>query len=341
MLRKLAIPAATAVLLLLLGMVIIFDPKGHLDVTLEVVSVADPYELDVVTKIDLRLENNTSYTIEPRFTVQWATYPVYWRIVSGPSELAAKERANYEIETPAASAIPPKGAVFVVRVNDSASIVNTASDPVPPRKSEALLVNPRFELWNKSYSGRESVLNPYGWQVYDRLGDDDAGAVTEAEPDQEALLKLAQGGAEDPFIWAQTGLIQVVPFPLGSLDVRVKAASPYETTNAGWPTAAFGVEFSDGTNPLVWVVFQPGDAEDASYELPNGHHIEVVSVPKDEWTTRTVDLSAIYEKLGWETPDTVLINLFVAAASDERRQLSGYFGEVRPTYKITPSTASR
>lgn len=342
LLRKLAVPLATALLVVLLALVVLFGPEERLDVSINVISVTDPHEMNVATRVRLEIQNKSRRPLEPAFSVQWSSYPVTWRVRSGPERLGGGESAFYEIEAPSSTAVPPAGVDFVVRVNDSDSIVYAVASPPAAEVETPTLINPRFSLWERNFQNGTVVETPFGWQVYDRLGEDDEGAVARLIGSESAVrLALSQGGAEEALVWAQTGILQSAPFPEGRISLRLKSLTPYETTSGGWPTAAFGVEFSDGTNPLVWVVFQPGDAEAASYELPNGHHIEVVSVPKDEWTTQAVDLPAIYERLGWETQDEVLINLFVAAASDQRRQLTGYFGEVRPTYKITPSTASR
>jgi hypothetical protein len=111
--------------------------------------------------------------------------------------------------------------------------------------------------------------------------------------------------------------------------VLVNSVAAFAAADAGWPLTAFGLEVSDGENPLLWFLFQQSPRGDLSYDLPNGQHIEVIDVPEGVWIEKEVDVAALYERLHWAPQERVLLKAFIGAASPQRAQLVGYLREVR------------
>jgi hypothetical protein len=339
--RGILLAAAVAVLAAGLTLVALRgEAKATLPLNLSIRSTADPQQLGATTSALVELYNHGDHDIRPRFSVSWLPYPYYWRIVSGPPVLARGERATYEIAAPDTVAAPHDGDSFQIKVNDANGITYALSSPIQIAKRELPIVNPGLRMWTQRdpSTGR---LSPAGWQTYQKRGDGDVALVESVSVFgvNATHLRVVQDGQPDPDGWAHAGLVQEIPFPETPFELRVLGRTPYKANDAGWPLAAFGLEVSDASNGLIWLLFQQTGNGDREYDLPSGHHIIVYDVPSYEWTSKTIDLPGLYHRLNWSAPKKVTLNLFAAAASAQAGDVEGYVSGIA-TSPSTPLQAA-
>lgn len=330
--RLWAVPAAGAVLaLMLVAAAARSSYKESLQIDVKVISTADGYDIGAITSAKVELTNHGQGPIRPLFSLVWEPQPARWRIVEGPTELPPGSRAVYRIEAIAAITAPPLGQPFQVRVSNPGSIVYAVSKTVETKKADLLIPNPGLRFWTEQ-DPVTRLSGPLGWYHYERRGDGDETVVERSAVSghQAVLFHVLQDGDEDPGSWTHTGIIQSMPFPKGPLAVETFTMTPFKAIAGGWPLNAFGLEVADAENPLLWILLQPTETGALSYDLPSGHHIEVLNVPAGEWTSVEVDLLSLYRQLGWHAPDEVVIKIFAAAASVEPQEVNGYIARIGP-----------
>ncbi len=325
LLRVAAVPAALALLALVLVFAAVRGNARALDATVTVHYVADPSQIGATTEADVQVHNRESAAIRPRFSVSWLPYPYYWDVISGPATLAPGETATYRIRAPDTTAAPPDGQPFRIKVNDATSIVYAMSPSIDVPAPGLAIVNPGLHLWTQR-DPATGLVSPAGWQIYAHRGADDKTSITEANVFgvHAARFHVVQAGHPDQGGWTHTGLIQEIPFPAAPIQFSVLSDAPYEMADGGWPLTAFGVEVSDSANGLLWLLFQPTGRGDLDYSLPSGHHIHVYDIPPASWQRVSVDLPAIYQRLHWAPPARVSVKLFIAAASAKANDIQGY-----------------
>lgn len=318
------------------------EERGALPLNMTVLVTADPKNLGATTSARVELYNHGEHDITPRFSVSWLPYPYYWRIISGPPILGRGERATYEIAAPDTMAAPHDGDAFQIKVNDADGITYVLSSPIQIAKSQLAIVNPGLGTWTQR-DPSTGLLSPAGWQIYQKHGDGDVTSVQSVSVFgvNATHLHVVQDGQPDSDGWAHAGLVQEVPFPEAPFELRVLGRTPYKANDAGWPLAAFGLEVSDASNGLIWFLFMPTGNGDREYDLPTGHHIVVYDVPGGVWTSKTIDLAALYRRLNWSAPKKVNLNLFAAAASGEAGDVEGYVAAIAPSTATPPQTAPR
>lgn len=325
-LRLWAVPAAVvvvAVVLVVLG--VVGQSAATLPVDVQVVSTGDPLKLGATTQATVRLTNHGDHVVHPRFSVSWLPYPYYWKVNSGPAELAPDETATYEIEAPQSVAAPHDGERFQIKVNDATSITYAISAPITNGHGVLPIVNPALRMWTQQ-DPSSGLFSPAGWKIYRNTPGDNKATITPATVDglDAAYFHVVQSGKPDQDEWTHTGLQQDIPFPTEPLDIRVKSRVPYEAITDGWLVTAFGIEVSYGKRESIWLLFEPTGSGDKEYDLPNGQHIKVYDVPFDQWTTRTVDLGALYRQLNWAPRSRVSLKLFMGISSYTQANIDGY-----------------
>lgn len=319
---------AVAVVALVAAMVVagvLGESYATLPVDLRVTSTADPLDIGATTRATMTLRNRGRDEIAPRFSLSWLPEPYYWRIVSGPLVLAPGQSAQYTIEAPDSVSAPADGEPFQIKVNDSGSITYAISAPIEIPKRRLPIVNPSLSLWTQR-DPATGFISPAGWSMYEHHDRDDRTTIRQADVFgvQAARFHVVQAGHSDPGLWAHTGLIQQVPFPTRPFEIRVLSRTPYEAISGGWLVTAFGLEIRDGSQNVMWLLFQPTGNGDREYDLPNGYHIKVYDVPFGAWATRTVDLPALYRELHRKQPRSVMLKLFLGASSAQANDVEGY-----------------
>jgi len=328
--RNLAVPLALLALVILLLLVGRHgDANATLPAEVRLVSTSDPMNIGAATAATLVVRNNGDHAIRPRFSLSWLPYPYYWRVVSGPETLPPGVSATYAIEAPDSTAAPHDGEPFQIKVNDATSITYAVSETITRARRDLAVANPALRFWTER-DPTTNLVAPAGWSVYARTGGGDQAVAEEADVFgvHAARFHVVQDGQPDPGGWSHAGLTQEVAFPARPFDIEVLSQTRYDALPEGWPLTAFGIEIADKANGLVWLLFEPTGHGDLSYDLPSGHHIEVYDVPESAWTRRTVDLAAIYERLGWRPPKDVTLKLFAAAASSKAADVQGYVREI-------------
>lgn len=328
--RNVIVPAALLGLALLLTLAALrSEQRDSLPATLAVTSLEDPYGVGATTRATVELRNEGGTEMRPRFSVTWLPYPYYWTILSGPPILEAGATATYVIQSPASTSAPNDGQAFNIRVNDGRSITYSISEQLREDKRSIAVRNPTFGLWSQS-DPTTGLDAPAGWNVYRRRGIGDAAALSQADAFGVSAVHLAVGqdGQTDDGAWSHTGLTQEIPFPEGPLAITVLSFAPYRAQPGGWPLTGFGIEVSDPKNGLLWILFQPTGRGNLSYDLPSGHHIEVIDVPLGQWATERIDLEALYQGLRWAPAETVTLKVFAAASSTEAGSVEGYVARI-------------
>lgn len=302
---------------------------ARLNVDLHVVSTSDPLDLGATTRATIELTNRGESDMRPRFSLTWLPYPYYWHVVEGPPILAAQQHATYVIEAPDAVAAPHDGETFSIKVNDAASITYAISAPIMIAKRDLSVVNPALKMWTQR-DVSTGVVSAAGWNLYSRRGDGDATEVVPASAFGVSAVRfrVVQNGQPDPGGWSHTGLTQEIGFPEVPFNVTVLSEAPFEAQDGGWPVNGFGIEISDASNGLIWLLFQPTGNGDREYDLPSGHHIKVFDVPLNTWTKRSIDLPDLYHRLNWAPSKKVTLKLFIAAASSRQQDIQGYIAGI-------------
>lgn len=339
-LRRFALPAALVALVA--GLVIVAvrgESNATLPVDVRVVSTSDPMHLGATTRATVQLTNNGDHAVRPRFSLTWLPYPYYWRIDSGPPLLKPGETATYRIAAPEALAAPHDGERFEIRVNDATSITYAMSRPITHGRSVLPIVNPNLVDWTQQ-DPSSGLYSPAGWDIYSHKDDDDLTAIkpSSAAGIPAAYFHVVQSGKPDPGQWAHTGLTQDIPFPTAPLDVRVLSNVRYQAIDHGWLVTAFGIDIGVGTRESMWLLFEHTGTGDKSYDLPNGQHIEVYDVPLGEWTTRTIDIAALYHRLNWAPPRLVTLKLFMGVSNFTKADIDGYIAGIGPHEAGTAAT---
>ena len=125
-------------------------------------------------------------------------------------------------------------------------------------------------------------------------------------------LRVKQTNTRSPEDFTHGHIRQTIPTPADPIQIQVYPTFNFKSMEGGWPLAASGVEVSDGENPLLWYIFAD-EVAPRSYDLANGHHIEVLPAPLGQWSTVTIDIMETYRKLGWHVLDRITFDLFLAA----------------------------
>ncbi len=319
---------AVAVVVLVTAMVVagvLGESYATLPVTLRVTSTEDPLDIGATTRATVALRNRGSEEIAPRFSLSWLPEPYYWRIVSGPLVLKPGQSADYTIAALDSISAPADGEAFQIKVNDSRSITYAISAPIEIPKRQLPIVNPSLSLWTQR-DPATGFISPAGWSMYEHHDRDDHTTIRQADVlgVQAARFHVVQAGHRDPGLWAHTGLMQQIPFPTRPFEIRVLSRTPYEAISGGWLVTAFGIEIRDGSQNVIWLLFQHTGNGDREYDLPNGYHIKVYDVPFGAWATRTIDLPALYQELHRKQPRAVMLKLFLGASSAQANDVEGY-----------------
>ena len=336
--RALAVPAALVLLGVVLAAVALRGSPDALKADVVVRSTTDPAQIGATTQAVVDVRNNGAYDMHPRFSVSWLPYPYYWEVTSGPLTLKPGQSATYHIKAPEATAAPPDGQPFRIKVNDAASIVYALSPPIEIPARTLAIVNPGLRVWSQR-DLTTGLISPAGWQIYSHVGAADHTSIEEVNVFgiHAARFHVVEAGKPDPGGWSHTGLVQEIAFPTAPMDFTVLSNAPYKTEQGGWPLTAFGVEINDNRNGLLWLLFQPTGQGDMDYSLPTGHHIHVYDVPAGSWQHVSVDLAAIYARLRWPRPARVSIKLFIAAASTKPENIDGYIAGITPASAASPA----
>jgi hypothetical protein len=333
MARNLAAPVAIALLAAMLSILAFrSDRQDSLPAAIRVVSTEDPLQTGSTMRATVEVVNQGSREMRPRFSVTWLPYPYYWTIVKGPAILEAGEQATYVIQAPDATSAPRNGQAFNVRVNDGRSITYAISDAQQVAKGDIVVGNPEMAGWSQS-SPSTGLSQPAGWSLYKRPGAGDTARIEPANVFGVAAtyFSVTQDGLADEGGWSHAGLTQVIPFPEQPLEITVLSRAPFQTVDGGWPLTGFGLEVDDPRNGLAWILFQPTGNGDQEYDLSSGHHILVMDVPYGTWATRTIDLAAMYERVGWAPAGDITIKLFAAASSRQANSVEGYIQRIGPS----------
>ena len=325
-LRLYTVPVVlVAVVAVLVVLAFAGQSTATLAVDVQVVSTSDPMRLGATTQATVQLRNHGGNAVHPRFSVSWLPYPYYWKVVSGPPVLAPNETATYEIEAPQSLAAPHDGERFQIKVNDATSITYAISAPITNGGGVLPIVNPGLRMWTQQ-DPASGLFSPAGWKIYEHTPDDNIATIAPVTTDgfDAAYFHVVQSGKPDPDEWTHTGLTQDIPFPSEPLDIRVLSRVPYQAITDGWLVTAFGIEVSYGKRESIWLLFEPTGSGDKEYDLPNGQHIKVYDVPFGAWTTRTIDLQALYRQLNWAPRQRVTLKLFMGVSSYAKADIDGY-----------------
>jgi hypothetical protein len=209
--------------------------------------------------------------------------------------------------------------------------VYVIADSITLEQPRLSIVNPDLRFWTQRDAATGHYV-PAGWSSFQFKGTGDNASIEEATSPggvAAAHLSMRQDGKDDEGNWAHTGLTQSVGFPREPIRVGVMSRAPYRAASGLWPLNAFGLEVSDGTNGLLWLLFQPTGHGDLDYDLPTGHHIHVYDVPPGEWLNVPIDLQSIYAQLGRAMPEQIGLKIFIAAASTGPDQVDGFITGIR------------
>ncbi|MHB8377030.1 MAG: hypothetical protein ACYDEB_08755 [Dehalococcoidia bacterium] len=328
--RNAVIAAATLALVVTLAVAAALgQSRATLPVDVRVLSTGDPLALGATSEATVALRNHAGHDVTPRFSVSWLPYPYYWHIVSGPDVLRSGQSATYKIVAPDSTSSPPDGVRFRIKVNAAESITYAISAPIAKPKRDLPIVNPGLQMWTQRDLAT-LLYFPAGWNIYQHHGSGDRTTIGPGTVDgvEATRFHVVQDGLPDPGLWSDTGLMQTVPFPDQPFDVRVFSRTPYEAISGGWLLSAFGIEIRDGQRWPIWILFEHTGNGDREYDLPNGFHVRVYDVPAGEWTTRTVDLAALYRQLHRSQPALLSLKLFIAASSDRANDIDGYIAGI-------------
>jgi hypothetical protein len=330
--RNAIVPAAVLALACALMLAALrSEHQEALDVGFSVLAVEDPLNVGATTRATVEVENTTRGEVRPRFSVTWLPYPYYWRTVSGSDLLQPGDTSVYVIEATSPTSAPQHGQPFNIRVNDGRSIAYAISDEVLIPKEHSGIRNMRFGFWSQP-DPATNLSSPAAWTAYEQRGTGDETRLrsVDALGVPAVQFHVAQDGVLDEGQWSHTGLTQKVPFPGEPFSITLLSQAPFEAQPGGWPVTAFGIEVSDPSNGLIWLLFQSTGTGDREYDLPSGHHIVVIDVPRDQWTTQTIDLSSMYDRLNWAPADELTLKLFIAASSSKANTLNGYVAYISP-----------
>ncbi len=302
-----------------------------LGVSVRVDSVSDSDQSGFITDVSIDVTNESDHPIDPQFALVWKPQPARWRTIAGPATLAAHERATYQIEPIGAVNAPPLGQDFQVRVNAPNSIVYALSSTVTTQRQDLALKNPSLR-WLPGDAIASSAA-PIGWNEYEQRGEGDVAEVAPASVFgiDATHLSIEQDGQPDSGGWSHTGLSQEIDFPSQPFDVTVLSRAIYKTSNGQWPLDAFGIQVSDASKHVSWLLFEDTGKGDLEYDLPDAPHMKIYDVHSGEWARRTVDLADLYRRMDWAPTATVTLTVFIGASSHLAQQFDGYVASIQPT----------
>lgn len=318
-----------------------YHEAGQLDVDLTVTSITDPAGIGRGTTMTLQVTNRELSSIRPVFNVIHSAYHTrfYYHVRDGPAELSPGATANYTIEAPTVSAAPPREATLLVTANDAGTQQRVQSRPTVFTAARQLPVtNPEFAYW--SYRTDEPVRQPVGW---DRTTADRGTERVHVDPAGRAGATLrVENVSPRPGPWAMAGLQQRIRLPRA---VTVSATPHFVLSRAhASPPAAVGLEIADGDR-RVWIVFANVSDRTRVERTPGDLGYAIVAVPArpGERTAATVNVSRVYERMGWRhDPRSVNLLVFAAAYPDGHRPpVSATFHRVNGTGRDGDAPATR
>ena len=312
------IGAAIFMVAFLISVALITSPAPP--VKFAVLDYSDPNAVGRVTSMSIGVTSRSSQPIRPRFSVQWGSYPFYWRVKSGPPVLNPGTEAVYVIESPSPRESPPTGAEFILRVNDAEGSSFVVSDPLTADLVVPPIINSSLSFWE---FGPVSE-HPWGWQA----NINGKGSVTHARIDGILATQLLVDQTGEA-AWFEAYILQEGISGCDFIQATIHRLTDFRTTDAGWPELAFGMEVRDEERPsrnFIWFVF----SQDAvpNYALGNGHHIVPVPGPKNEWVSIAVPITAAFESFGLPAPERISLKFFIAAHESQIRTFSSFVERV-------------
>jgi len=188
-----------------------------------------------------------------------------------------------------------------------------------------LIFNGDFSFWPSE------ALAPLGWEAI-------SGSTPQGSASIERLMVEGEQGVtlnvHQPTALGQGGFtlvrIRKNDFPLAGLtQLLVYPTFSFKTDVEQSPLAAAGVEVSDGKNPTLWYTFADLGGFPESFDYPNGHHVEILNVPLNQWSFQTINIEETYRKLGWSIPDNVTLDLFLAVSDSQIGSYSISFDSIQ------------
>ena len=119
-------------------------------------------------------------------------------------------------------------------------------------------------------------------------------------------------------------------FPIaGTTELQVYPTFDFKTNGNNSPQIAAGIEISDGKNPTLWYTFSSQVGLSTSFNYPNGHHVEVLDTPLNQWSVQNINIGEMYRSLGWTVPSSVTLDLFLAVIDPQPGNYSVFFSSIQ------------
>jgi uncharacterized membrane protein len=250
-------------------------------------SYTAPFASTEVDRLSLRVTNNSSRILRPRFSVQMDQYvELYpWRIESGREQLMPDESADYVISADwnarkmfsrrrgAQVVLTDAGGDYWLRAVADVSVTSGY-------QQTGGIYNTDFRYWE------EGARLPQHWA----LAPDQARiAASIREVDGQQAL-VADSSAADGL----TRLSQSSSFP------DMLRATVYPPASGGdTMLQPYGIEINSGGD-LLWILFAEEAAQGA---ISEEHHYVVVESTPERWQQHEIDIEALYRRLSLDIPD--------------------------------------
>ena len=291
---------------------------------------------DNIAQLRVTVENRTSETMEPRFSIQtWTDQPIFWNVAEGPLEIEPFSTATFTIETDVErNRFDYKRGAQVI-VSDANSYNLRASVIIQGERDARFpdgIANGDWLFWQETRSA------PFLWGLMTTPNLDDPLTLVQGGPNEpDTYLRAAIPTQRSDGLWTELRLDTWSAFPDVPVEVWVKP--PANANQPPWDVV-YGLELLSTFNEqTLWVLF--GDEFEVGEFTPGIPYV-MVPAPRETWSLQTLNLRELFEaadvpisepvlmeRMGTELPWSMLnFRLLFLARNQPNLPVVAHFGPV-------------